>query len=65
MCLNGARIVLRDDVIPSLPRKCGDVHMRLADLDVLGSAYVPQTTSIVFLSTTSFIVAMRNIHIKW
>lgn len=52
MFLDGTKIVLIEDVILSLPRKCGDVHMRLADFDVLGSAYVPQTTSIVFLFTT-------------
>jgi len=37
--LVGERIVLMEDVVLSLPRNCGDVHMRLADFDVLGSAY--------------------------
>ena len=51
--LNGEKIVLMEDVIPSLPRKCGDVHMRLADFDVLRSAYILQTTSIKGWSSCS------------
>jgi len=39
MFFNGERTVLMEDVTLSLPRECGDEHMRLADLDVLGSAY--------------------------
>jgi hypothetical protein len=64
MCLKGAMIILLEDVVLSLPRNCGDVHMRLADFDVLGSAYVPQTTSIVFPSASSTFVAMRSTHIE-
>jgi hypothetical protein len=59
MFLDGTKIVLIEDVIPSLPRKCGDDHMRLADLDVLGSAYVVRTTTTDFLSITSASVTMK------
>ena len=49
-------MVLIDDVVPSLSRKCVDVHMRLADFDALGTAYMLRTTSTDFLFTTSTFV---------